>query len=112
MTRIRKLQRKGEDGTWHSDAYAVETSNGQITLRYSLAWEYLMELLVDELAAREVAERQGVAIVGFPGILIRACKQGLMTPEEVRDALQECQRQGTHYSIQFIEEIYDRLRRF
>jgi hypothetical protein len=41
MTRIRKLQRKGEDGTWHSDAYAVETRNGQITLRYSLAWEYL-----------------------------------------------------------------------
>ena len=71
-----------------------------------------MELLVDELAAREVAQRQGAAIVGFPGILIRACKQGLMTPEEVRDALQECQRQGTHYSIQFIEEIYDRLRRF
>ena len=71
-----------------------------------------MELLVDELAAREVAQRQGVPIVGFPGVLIRACKQGLMTPAEVRDALQECQRQGTHYSIQFIEEIYDRLRRF
>lgn len=71
-----------------------------------------MELLIDELAAREVAQRQGAAIVGFPGVLIRACKQGLMTPEEVRDVLQECQRQGTHYSIQFIEEIYDRLRRF
>ena len=41
MTRIRKLQRKGEDGTWHSDAYAVETRHGQIKLRYSLAWEYL-----------------------------------------------------------------------
>jgi len=41
MTRIRKLQRKGEDGTWHSDAYAVETRHGQTTLRYSLAWEYL-----------------------------------------------------------------------
>lgn len=41
MTRIRKLQRKGSDGVWHSDAYAVETRNGQVTLRYSLAWEYL-----------------------------------------------------------------------
>ena len=41
MTRIRKLRRKGKDGTWHSDAYAVETRNGQVTLRYSLAWEYL-----------------------------------------------------------------------
>ena len=41
MTRIRKLQRKGGGSTWHSDAYAVEARNGQITLRYSLAWEYL-----------------------------------------------------------------------
>ena len=35
------MQRKGGDGTWHSDAYAIETRNEQITLRYSLAWEYL-----------------------------------------------------------------------
>lgn len=41
MIRVRRLQRKGSDGTWHSDAYAVETRDGQITLRYSLAWEYL-----------------------------------------------------------------------
>ncbi|PKO22487.1 MAG: hypothetical protein CVU38_09085 [Chloroflexi bacterium HGW-Chloroflexi-1] len=41
MIRVRKLQRKGAGGTWHSDAYAVETHNGRITLRYSLAWEYL-----------------------------------------------------------------------
>jgi hypothetical protein len=41
MIRVRKLQRKGEDGVWHSDAYAVETPGGQVTLRYSLAWEHL-----------------------------------------------------------------------
>lgn len=41
MTRIRKLQRRSEDGTWHSDAYALETQGGRITFRYSLAWEYL-----------------------------------------------------------------------
>lgn len=41
MIRIRKLQRKGMDGTWHSDAYAVEMPNGRLMLRYSLAWEYL-----------------------------------------------------------------------
>lgn len=70
-----------------------------------------VELLVDELAAREVAQRMGIAIVGFPGILIRACWQGLLTPGGVRDALQECQRQGTHYSTQFIQQIYDHLRR-
>lgn len=41
-----------------------------------------MELLVDEPAVREVARRQGIAIVGFPGILIRACKPGLMTQKK------------------------------
>jgi hypothetical protein len=41
MIRIRKLQRKDENGTWHSDAYAVEMPDGQLVLRYSLAWEYL-----------------------------------------------------------------------
>ncbi len=41
MIRVRKLERRGENGDWHSDAYALETSGGQISLRYSLAWEYL-----------------------------------------------------------------------
>ena len=70
-----------------------------------------VELLVDELAARETARRRRIAIVGFPGLLIRACQQDLLTPEQVRDTLIECQRQGTHYSNQFIAEIYQRLRR-
>jgi predicted nucleic acid-binding protein len=64
-----------------------------------------------EIRALEVAQRRGIPIVGFPGILIRACRQGLIGPEEVRDALRECQRQETHYSNRFIEEIYNRLRR-
>jgi len=41
MIRVRKLERKDEDGAWRSDAYAVEMPGGQVTLRYSLAWEYL-----------------------------------------------------------------------
>jgi hypothetical protein len=40
MVRIRKLQRKGEDGRWHSDAYAIELRD-KVILRYSLAWEFL-----------------------------------------------------------------------
>jgi predicted nucleic acid-binding protein len=39
-----------------------------------------VELLLDELAAREVARRRGISIVGFPGVLIRACQQGLTLP--------------------------------
>jgi len=71
----------------------------------------VMELLLDELAAREIAEQRGIPIVGFAGILIRACQQGLIGPGEVRDALLECRRQETHYAPAFIEEIYNRLRR-
>jgi predicted nucleic acid-binding protein len=70
-----------------------------------------VELLLDELAARETAQHREVALVGFPGLLVRAWQQGLLTPDQVRDALTECQRQGTHYSTQLIAEIDQRLRR-
>ncbi len=51
-----------------------------------------VELLIDELAAREAALRQGVPIIGFPGILIRACQQGIMEQEDVKSTLEKCQR--------------------
>lgn len=70
-----------------------------------------VELLIDELAAREAALQQGVPIIGFPGILIRACQQGMMEPEDVKSALEECRRQGTHYSPRLINEVYNRLKR-
>ena len=69
------------------------------------------ELLLDELAAREVARLRKIPIIGFPGILIRACQQGMMVPEDVKSALEKCQKQGTHYSPRFIEEIYEKLKR-
>ena len=70
-----------------------------------------IELLIDELAARDAAKRRGVPIIGFPGILIRACQQDLMEPEDVLSALEECQRQGTHYSPRLIREVYAKLKR-
>lgn len=70
-----------------------------------------VELLIDEMAAREVARSRGVPIIGFPGILIRACQQGMMSPEEVKSNLEECQRQGTHYSPRLIDDIYHKLLR-
>lgn len=69
-----------------------------------------IELLLDEDAAREVANQRDVPMVGFPGVLIRACRQGLISPEAVRKALLDCRRQGTHYGSAFIERIYGRLR--
>lgn len=69
-----------------------------------------VELLIDELAARDVARQRKVPFIGFPGILIRACWQKIIDPEEVLAALVECQRQGTHYSNKLIIEIYDSLK--
>jgi predicted nucleic acid-binding protein len=69
------------------------------------------ELLLDELAAREVARLRKIPIIGFPGVLIRACQHGMMDPEEVRSLLETCRRQGTHYSPQFIDEVYEKLKR-
>ena len=69
------------------------------------------ELLIDELAARDVARLRKVPIIGFPGILIRACRQRIMEPEDVLSALEECQKQGTHYSPKLINEIYSNLKR-
>ena len=69
-----------------------------------------VELLIDELAARDVARQRRVPFIGFPGILIRACWQQIIEPEDVLAALTECQRQGTHYSNKLINEIYDSLK--
>ncbi len=41
MVRVRKLEQRDEQGRWFSDAYAIETPDGTIEFRYSLAWEYL-----------------------------------------------------------------------
>lgn len=36
--KVRKLQRKDEDGVWFDDAYAFENEEGNIIFRYNLAW--------------------------------------------------------------------------
>lgn len=66
-------------------------------------------MLIDELAARDVAKERKVPVIGFPGILIRACQERIIEPEDLKEALEECQRQGTHHSSRLISEIYDNL---
>lgn len=79
-----------------------------LTQRNSLG---AVELLIDELAARHAARRRGVPIIGFPGILIRAYQQSMINAEDVRNALEECKRQGTHYSPRLIKEVCSGLKR-
>lgn len=69
-----------------------------------------LEILLDEQAAREVAKSRGLSVVGFPGLLIRACKAGQITSEEVREIMLKCASLGTHYANHFIDGIYRRLK--
>lgn len=66
--------------------------------------------MIDELAAREVAQKNEIPVIGFPGILVRACKRNIISAEDVKNLLIECQQQGTHYSNQLIEKIYNSLK--
>jgi len=65
-------------------------------------------ILVEELAAREVAQALGLPVAGFVAVLVKARLDGVLTIEEVRKALKTCQRKGTRYSNTFIEEICQR----
>jgi predicted nucleic acid-binding protein len=63
-------------------------------------------LLLDELAARAVAKELGLTLSGFAGVLLVAVREGLLTAGELKKRLETCQRQGTHYSEAFIEQVY------
>ncbi|MDQ3814802.1 MAG: hypothetical protein M3347_12740 [Armatimonadota bacterium] len=63
------------------------------------------QILLDEKAAREVAQELGLRVTGFPGVLGRAGLDGLLTQDEIRQLLKTCQRQGTHYSDTLIETV-------
>ena len=62
-------------------------------------------ILLDELAARAVAEEERLRITGFPGVAGRAGMDGLLTKDDIRHLLSLCQQQGTHYSNQLIEHV-------
>jgi predicted nucleic acid-binding protein len=64
-------------------------------------------LLLDELAARAVAKQEGIKLSGFPGVLLLAAQTGLISVEELRTRLEICRKQGTHYGINFIQQVYE-----
>jgi predicted nucleic acid-binding protein len=67
-------------------------------------------ILLDELAARDVAKTIGLSVTGFIGVLTLAYEGGLITVDEVEQALRTCQAQGTHYSNQLIDTTIRALR--
>ncbi|MGH7454242.1 MAG: hypothetical protein ACRENG_23005 [bacterium] len=73
----------------------------------ALRSEYQDDLiLLDELAARSVAQKMGLEISGFPGVLLLAVHSGLISPEELKERLETCRQKGTHYATIFIQKVY------
>ncbi len=64
-------------------------------------------LLLDELAAREVARGVNVNLSGFPGVLLLAVQGGLLSAEDLKTRLETCREQGTHYGAAFIRQVYE-----
>lgn len=64
-------------------------------------------LLLDELAARAIARQLDLKLSGFPGTLLLAVQFGLITAEDLRAKLELCRLQGTHYSLNFIQQVYE-----
>ena len=64
-------------------------------------------LLLDELAAREIAKQMGAKLSGFPGVLLLAVQVGLISAEELKARLEACRYKGTHYGAELIEQVYE-----
>jgi predicted nucleic acid-binding protein len=115
---ITPLTTDEEKRAWHiAEQIAKQTDTGdkkvanhlgeaQVII-LALRPEYQQEiLLLDELAARSVARSLSVKLSGFPGVLLLAVQGGLITAEDLRNRLEACHRQGTHYGRRFIQEVY------
>jgi len=63
------------------------------------------QILLDEKAARNVAQELGLRFTGFPGVLGRAALDGWVTQDKIRQLLKTCHQQGTHYSESLIETV-------
>lgn len=63
-------------------------------------------LLLDELAARAIAKKLGIKFSGFPGVLLLATQGGMISANDLKRRLEDCRKQGTHYSAAFIQQVY------
>jgi len=68
-------------------------------------------ILLEELAARQIAQDLHLAVTGFVAVLVRATQEGILTGEETYTLLKTCQQQGTRYSNPFIEAVTRPFRR-
>ena len=62
-------------------------------------------ILLEERAARQVAQQLGLLLTGFIGVLLLACDEQLLTPAAMRILLETCRQCGTHYSDKLIDQV-------
>ena len=98
--RIAQLQ-KSTHSNWRDDLVEAEA----MILMQNRSDINAAVILLDEKAARKVAEEMGLKITGFPGILGRAGLDGILTKNDIRQHLKTCQQQGTYYSDKLIETL-------
>lgn len=65
----------------------------------------ISRILLEELAARKVAQQLGLPLTGFIGVLLMACDEQLLTPAEMRTLLETCRQQGTRYSDDLVDKV-------
>lgn len=87
------------DPDWHSHFPEAEA----MVLMLQKKNLMIDQIILDEKAARDTAQKQGLSMTGFPGILGRAGADGIVTKNDIRQLLKICQQQGTHYSNKLIE---------
>jgi len=68
-------------------------------------------ILLDESAARAVAEEERLQIIGFPAVIGQAGLEGILTRDRIRRLLTICQQQGTQYSNELIEHVAEKYGR-
>jgi len=68
-------------------------------------------LLLDELAPRDIAKKEGIKLSGFPGALLLATQVGIISPEDLKRRLEICKEKGTHYGMDFIKQVYEMAKR-
>lgn len=89
------------DLDWHNHIPEAEA----MVLMQQRTHLMIEQILLDEKAARKVAQELGLCITGFPGILGRAGQDGILTKDEIQGLLKICQQQGTHYSDKLIQTV-------
>lgn len=99
-------KRIAADPTSHDPGWRNHLPEAEaIVLMQQRAHLVVGQILLDEKAARKVAQELGLPMTGFPGVLGRAGLDGLLTQGEIRQLLKTCRQQGTHYSDELIETV-------